>query len=131
MRNLNKIMLIGNLGRDPEVRFTVSGKAVANFTVATSESWIGKDGNEQEHTEWHRIIAWGKLGEICGEYLVKGRTVYVEGRLQTREWEDRDGNKQRTTEIVASEMIMLGGRDNKPQDKPQPDPKPEQKDIPF
>lgn len=108
MAGVNKVILVGNLGRDPEVRYTKSGQAVASFSLATSESWKGKDGNKEEKTEWHRIVAWGKLGEICGEYLNKGKQVYIEGRLQTREWDDKDGNKRSTTEIVANNMTMLG-----------------------
>ncbi|MCK5615267.1 single-stranded DNA-binding protein [Candidatus Pacearchaeota archaeon] len=108
MAGVNKVILVGNLGRDPEVRYTKSGQAVASFSIATSEKWTGKDGNKETKTEWHRIVAWGKLGEICAEYLSKGKQVYIEGRLQTREWEDTDGNKKQTTEIVASNMTMLG-----------------------
>lgn len=108
MGSLNKVQLIGNIGRDPELRHTKNGTAVASFSLATSEKWTGKDGNKETKTEWHRIIAWGKLGEICAEYLSKGKQVYIEGRLQTREWEDSDGNKKQTTEIVASNMTMLG-----------------------
>jgi len=108
-RSLNKVMLLGRLGRDPEVRYTASGKAVASFTLATSETWRDQDGADKERTEWHRIVAWGRLGEICGEYLGKGKQVYLEGRIQTRDWEDRDGNKRTTVEIIASDMIMLGG----------------------
>ena len=108
MAGVNKVILVGNLGRDPEVRYTKSGQAVASFSLATSEKWTGKDGNKEEKTEWHRIVAWGKLGEICGEYLSKGKQIYIEGRLQTREWEDNDGNKKQTTEIVANNMTMLG-----------------------
>ena len=110
---INKVILVGNLGRDPEVRYTPSGVAVANFTIATSERWKDKaTGEMQERTEWHRIVAWGKLGEICGEYLSKGRQVYIEGRIQTREWEDKEGIKRYNTEIVANEMKMLGTRDS-------------------
>ena len=108
---LNKAILIGNLGRDPEVRYTPSGVAVANFSIATSESWTNKEGEKETRTEWHRIVAFGKLGEICGEYLSKGKQVYIEGRIQTRDWEDQNGVKRYTTEIVASQMIMLGSRD--------------------
>jgi single-strand DNA-binding protein len=107
---LNKVMLIGHLGRDPEMRYTSSGLAVANFSLATNETWTGKDGQRETRTEWHRIVAFGRLGEICGEYLNKGKLVYIEGRLQTRDWEDRDGNKRSTTEIVASGMQMLSNR---------------------
>jgi single-strand DNA-binding protein len=108
MAGVNKVILVGNLGRDPEVRYTKAGQAVASFSLATSERWTGKDGNKEEKVEWHRIVAWGKLGEICGEYLFKGKQVYIEGRLQTREWDDKDGNKKQTTEIVANNMTMLG-----------------------
>ncbi len=108
-RSLNKVLLLGNLGRDPEVRYTSSGRAVANFTVATSERWKDRDGNDQERTEWHRVVAWGRLGEVCGEYLSKGRQVFIEGRIQSREWEDQDGNRRTTIEIIANDMIMLGG----------------------
>ena len=108
--SVNKVILIGRLGADPEVRYTPGGQPVANFRIATSESWNDKQGQRQERTEWHRIVAWGKLGELCGEYLSKGRQVYVEGRLQTRQWDDRDGNKRFTTEIQAREITFLGGR---------------------
>ncbi len=108
-RSLNKVMLLGRLGRDPEVRYTGSGRAMATFSLATSMRWRDQDGNDQERTEWHRIIAWGRLGEICGEYLSKGKQVYIEGRIQTRDWEDQEGAKRTTTEIVAGDMIMLGG----------------------
>ena len=93
MAGVNKAILIGNLGRDPELRYTQSGQAVASFTLATSESWTDKSGERKERTEWHRISAWGKVGELCAQYLSKGRTVYVEGRIQTRDWEDKEGNK--------------------------------------
>lgn len=107
---INKAILIGNLGSDPEVRYTQSGTAVANFNIATSERWKGQDGEMQEHTEWHRIVVWSKLAEICGEYLSKGSKVYIEGRIQTRQWDDKDGNKRYTTEIVAREMKMLNSK---------------------
>jgi single-strand DNA-binding protein len=107
---VNKVIVIGNLGSDPEVRFTPSGQAVANFRIATNESWTDKSGNKQERTEWHRIVVWGKMGELCGEYLSKGRQCYVEGRLQTREWTDKEGKKNYTTEIVAQNVQFLGGR---------------------
>jgi single-strand DNA-binding protein len=110
MAGVNKVILIGNLGRDPELRYTQSGQPVANFTLATTESWSKRDGSgREEKTEWHRIVAWGRTGELCAQYLAKGRTVYVEGRLQTREWEDREGKKQRTTEVVAQTVQFLGG----------------------
>jgi single-strand DNA-binding protein len=108
---VNKVILIGNLGADPELRYTPSGQPVANFRIATSESWMDKQGQKQERTEWHRIVAWGKLAELVGEYLKKGRQVYIEGKLQTRQWEDRDKNKRFTTEIQAREITFLGGRD--------------------
>jgi single-strand DNA-binding protein len=108
---VNKVILIGNLGADPEVRFTPGGQAVANFRIATSESWTDKNGQKQERTEWHRIVVWGKLAELCGEYLKKGRQCYVEGRLQTREWTDKENRKNYTTEVVANSVVFLGGRD--------------------
>ncbi len=108
MSGVNKVILVGRLGKDPEVRYTPSGAAVANFSLATSEEWKDKNtGEKQERTEWHRIVAWRRLGEICGEYLRKGSQIYIEGKLQTRSWEDRDGNKRYTTEIVAQNMQML------------------------
>lgn len=117
MKCFNQSIIIGHLGKDPEVRFTGDGKAVANFSVATNESWLDKEGNKQERTEWHKVVAWGKLGEICGEYLFKGNPVFIEGKLQTREWEDREGNKRYTTEIVVSKMIMLGAKDDENRDE--------------
>jgi single-strand DNA-binding protein len=110
MASVNKVILIGNLGRDPELRYTKEGRAVGNFTLATNERWRDRDGNSQERTEWHRIVVWGKDAENCAQFLQKGRSAYVEGRLQTREWEDRDGNKRQTTEIVAQNVTFLGGR---------------------
>jgi single-strand DNA-binding protein len=108
MAGVNKVILVGRLGKDPEIRYTPGGAAVANFNMATSEEWKDREtGEKQERTEWHRIVAWRRLGEICGEYLHKGSLVYVEGRLQTRSWEDRDGNKRYTTEIIAQTMQML------------------------
>ena len=109
MASINKVILIGNLGADPEIRYTSSGTAVANFRIATNDRWTNKNGEKEERTEWHRIVAFGRLGEICGEYLSKGKPVYIEGRLQTRTWEDRDGNQRTTTEIIATTMQMLGG----------------------
>ena len=108
MAGINKVILIGRLGADPEVRYTNSGTPVATFRMATSVNFTDRNGEKTEKTEWHRIVAFGRLGEICGEYLAKGRQVYIEGRLQTREWEDRDGNKRRTTEIITNTMQMLG-----------------------
>ena len=110
MVGLNKAILIGNLGKDPEVRYTPSGLAVVNISLATSEAWVNKeDGKKETRTEWHRVVAFGKLGEIFGKYLTKGKQVCIEGRIKTRNWEDKDGNKRSTTEIVASQLIMLGG----------------------
>lgn len=105
--NLNRAMIIGNLTRDPEVRTTTTGQTVASFGVATNSTWTDKSGQKQERAEFHNIVAWGKLAEICGQYLGKGRKVYVEGRLQTREWEGQDGAKRNRTEIIAENMIML------------------------
>ena len=104
---VNKVILIGRLGKDPEMRFTPSGKAVTNFTLATNENWTDQSGERQERTEWHRIVTWGKLAENCAKLLSKGKQVYIEGRLQTRQWDDRDGNKRYTTEIVANQMQIL------------------------
>lgn len=139
MAGINKVLLIGRLGRDPEVRYASNGVAVTNFTLATSEEWKDKNsGQKQERTEWHRIVAFARLGEICGEYLRKGSQVYVEGRLQTRSWDDRDGNKRYTTEIVAQNMQMLGpsGRTERagggePGFAPDDAPDIRDEDIPF
>ncbi len=107
MAGINKVIIIGNLGKDPELRHTPQGQAVANFPVATSESWNDKQGQKQERTEWHRVVVWGKLAELCGKYLSKGRKAYVEGRLQTRAWDDKDGQKRYTTEIIANTVQFL------------------------
>jgi len=110
-RGINKVILVGNLGSDPEVRYTASGDAVANVNVATAESWKDKQtGEKQERTEWHRVVMFRRLGEIAGEYLKKGSQVYIEGKLQTRKWQDKNGNDRYTTEIVANDMQMLGSR---------------------
>lgn len=109
-RSLNKVMVIGHVGRDPEMRFTPSGKPVTSFSVATGRTWVGSDGERREDTEWFTVIAWGSLAEICKQYLSRGQQVYVEGRLQTRRWEDSGGKKHAALEIVAGEMIMLGER---------------------
>ncbi|MEJ2607270.1 MAG: single-stranded DNA-binding protein [Anaerolineales bacterium] len=109
-RGLNKVMIIGHFGRDPEMRYTPSGRPVTTFSVATTRSWTSADGERHEETEWFNVVAWGSLAEICNQYLHKGQQVYVEGRLQTRRWEDNEGNKHFTTELVAKEMIMLGDR---------------------
>ena len=107
-RGVNKVILVGNLGRDPEMKYTAGGTALCKFSLATSEVFNDREGNQQERTEWHNIVAWGKLAEICGQYLSKGRQVYVEGSLRTRSWEDQTGNKRYTTEINAREVQFLG-----------------------
>jgi single-strand DNA-binding protein len=109
-RGLNKVMLIGNLGRDPEMRYTPSGKPVTSFSLAASRNWVSADGERHDETEWFNVVAWGNLAEICNQYLSKGQKVYVEGRLQTRSWEDENGQKHFRTEVVANEMIILAGR---------------------
>lgn len=135
MASVNKVILVGNLGADPEVRYTPSGTAVANFTLATSRSWTNKQGEKQQRTEWHRIVAWDKLGEICGEYLSKGKQVYIEGELRTRSWEDRDGIRRWTTEIFATGMQMLGSPDREKASAVEGQAAPEvpvtEDDIPF
>jgi len=110
MASVNKVILVGNVGRDPELRYTQGGQPVASFSVATNERFKDRDGNWKDRTEWHRIVAWARLAEICGEYLRKGSQVYIEGRIQTRDWEDKEGNKRQTTEVVALSMQMLGRR---------------------
>ena len=110
MSGINKVIIIGRLGADPEVRQVSSGNSVATLSVATSEKWTDREGQAQERTEWHRVIAWGKLAEICGKFLAKGRQVYVEGRIQTRQWEDSQGQKRYTTEIVANTVQFLGSQ---------------------
>jgi len=118
MAGINKVILIGNLGRDPELRYTQNGQPVANFSLATSEQWTDKNSGEKvERTEWHRVVVWGRSAEHCSQYLAKGRTVYVEGRLQTREWEDKEGQKRSTTEVNAQTVQFLGG----PRGQNQPD----------
>jgi single-strand DNA-binding protein len=112
-RGLNKVMIIGHLGRDPEMRYTPSGRPVTTFSVATSRSWNTSDGERRSETEWFNVVAWGSLAEICKQYLSKGQQVYVEGRLQTRRWEDDSGNRRSSVEIVAKEMVMLGDRKKK------------------
>ena len=139
MASVHKAILIGRLGADPEKRYTASGMPVVTFRLATSSPRLNKEGQREERTEWHRIVAWGKLAEICDQYLSKGRLVYIEGRIQTREWEDRDGNRRWTTEIVASNMQMLSpaGADAQripeeplPMEEGEPPLEPED-DIPF
>ena len=110
MSSLNKALLIGNLGKDPEIRYTQNGQSVATFTLATSDNWTDQNGNRQERTEWHTIVAWGKLADLSQRFLAKGRQVYIEGRIQSREWTDQSGGKRRTTEIVASSIVFLGNR---------------------
>lgn len=107
--SVNKVILVGRLGQNPEVRYTPSGAAVANFSVATNEAWTDKSGQKQERTEWHKVVVWGKLAELCSQYLTKGRQAYVEGRLQTRQWQDKDGQTKYTTEIQAQTVQFLGG----------------------
>src|SRR6187397_2910268 len=108
---VNKVILVGNLGADPDMRYTPSGQGVCELRIATSESWNDKNGQRQERTEWHRVVVWGKRAEVCSKYLSKGRQVYVEGRLRTRSWEDKEGNKRYTTEVVANDVQFLGGGD--------------------
>ncbi len=138
-RSLNKVMLIGHLGGDPELKYTPGGAAVATFSVATNETYKDKEGNQQEKTDWHRIVVWNKLAEIAAEYLKKGRLVYLEGRLQTRSWNDKDGNKRYTTEVVAQNLQMLdrkegGGAPDIPipaDELAPPPPQSDREDLPF
>jgi single-strand DNA-binding protein len=137
-RGINKVIIVGNLGQDPENRFMPSGSAVTNFTVATNEQWKDKEtGEQKKRTEWHKVAMFGKLAEIAAEYLRKGSMVYVEGKLRTRKWQDKDGNDRYTTEIIADEMQMLGGRsqaaNDAPKGRPEPAPAPDDfdDDIPF
>ena len=131
MASVNKVILVGNLGADPELRYTPNGTPVANFSVATHETWTNKEGKKEESTEWHRVVTWGKLAEISGEYLKKGSQVYIEGRIRTRTWEDKEGNKRNTTEIWATSMQMLGGpRKAEAEEQPTPEA-PADEDIPF
>jgi len=140
MASVNKVILIGNLGRDPEVRYTQNGTAVANFTLATNDVWTDKAGGRQERTEWHRIVVWGKQAEIVREHLTKGKQVFVEGSLQTRQWDDREGNKRTTTEIKAARVVMLGRPEGgearvaaggPPQEVVTDEAPPPEDDIPF
>jgi len=134
---INKVILIGRLGADPEIRYTPSGAEVATFRIATSESWTNKSGEKEERTEWHRIVAWRGLAKICGEYLNKGKLVYIEGKLRNRSWEDKEGNKRTTTEIEATEMKMLGGPGEATRKTKEPEtgytspPVKDEEDIPF
>jgi single-strand DNA-binding protein len=128
-RGLNKVMIIGNLGRDTEMRYTPSGRPVTTFSVATTRSWNTSDGERRKETEWFNVVAWGSLAEICNQYLTKGQQVYIEGRLQTRRWEDSEGQKHSSTEIIANEMIMLGDRrEGKPGDQDEAN---EHEEFPF
>lgn len=120
MASVNKVILIGNLGKDPELRYTPGGQAVTNFSIATAERWKDKDGQNQQRTEWHNIVAWGRQAEIANEYLKKGSPVYIEGRLQTRSWEDKDGNKRSVTEIVTQRLQLLGRRAPEEGETPPP-----------
>lgn len=132
MKNLNKVMLIGHLGKDPEVRYLDGNNVVANFTLATTESYTGKDGNRVDQTEWHNVVAWRKLAEICEKFLKKGSFVYIEGSIRTRSWDDKEGNKKYTTEILASDLVLLDKKETgmgqssgyAPQEKASPAPKP-------
>jgi single-strand DNA-binding protein len=107
--SVNKVILLGRLGQDPELKYTPGGSPVCNFSLATTEAWTDKQGQKQEKTEWHRVVVWGKLAELCNQYLAKGRQAFLEGRLQTRSWDDKDGNKRYTTEILASTVQFIGG----------------------
>ena len=130
MSGVNKVILVGNLGADPTLRYTPSGTAVANFNVATTEKFTNKSGEKESRTEWHRVVAWARLAEICNEYLKKGKQVYVEGRLQTRSWEDQQGQKKYMTEIVANNMVMLGRAGDAPMDvAPAQDSPPEEQEV--
>ena len=136
-RGLNKVMVIGHLGKDPEMRYTPSGRPVTTFSMAVSRSWNTADGERRSETEWFNIVSWGNLAEICKQYLHKGQQVYIEGRLQTRRWEDKEGQKRTNVEVVANEMMMLGDRrDNKSsqgseQDDESPDPVADEDEFPF
>jgi len=132
----NKVILVGHVGAKPEVRYTSSGAAVANFNLATNETWKDSDGNKQERTDWHRIVTWRKLAELCEQYVDKGTLIYIEGKLQTRNWEDKNGVKRYTTEVVADTMTLLsGGRgnfeDKAPAEEYEPEPEDEMDDLPF
>lgn len=134
MASVNKVIVLGNLGKDPELRHLPNGDAVCNFSLATTESWKDKDGNKQDKTEWHNVVIFRKLAEIAGEYLKKGRPVYIEGRLQTRKWQDKEGKDRYTTEIVADQMQMLGSRDEAKEVAKAPTPAnfdDMESDIPF
>ena len=130
-RGLNKVMIIGNLGRDPEMRYTPSGRPVTTFSVATSRSWNTADGDKRVETEWFNVVAWSSLAEICKQHLTKGQQVYIEGRLQTRHWDDAEGNKHTSVEIVANEMIILGERRDTSESTPSETDTVEEDEFPF
>lgn len=134
----NKVILVGHVGAKPDIRYTNNGSAVANFNLATNEMWTDSDGNRQERTDWHRIVAWRQLAELCEQYVDKGSLIYIEGKLQTRNWEDRNGVKRYTTEVVADTLTMLGGRgdftpkrEKEEKDEMPPEPEEEIDDLPF
>lgn len=137
MANLNKVLLIGNLGADPETNHSPNGIPITNFRIATSEKWKDKEGKVQTRTDWHRVVTFGRLAEICGEYLAKGKQVYIEGRIQTKTWEDKDGNKRYVTEIIANIMQMLGRAENQQKCQAGEEPEfsqespPDEDDVPF
>ena len=135
MSSLNKAQLIGNLGADPEIRQATNGNAIANLNIATSEKWTDKNGEKRENTEWHRVVIFGKLADVVGQHVRKGDRIYVEGKIQTRKWQDRDGNDRYTTEIVGNQMLMLGGTQGGGQPQSQPAPSRDSggldDDIPF
>jgi len=130
-RGLNKVMVIGQLGRDPEMRYTPSGRPVTSFSLASSRNWITSEGERREETEWFNVVTWGGMAEVCKQHLHKGQTIYVEGRLQTRGWEDQEGKKHFRTDIVASEMIMLGDRRGEPAEEHIGEGAPADEDFPF
>lgn len=130
-RGLNKVMIIGNLGRDPEIRYTSGGKPVTTFSVATSRSWVTSDGDRREATEWFNVVAWGNLAEICNQYLRKASRVYVDGHLQTRNWSDNDGNKHYRTELVANEMLILDPRPGRVSNNSEERYFDDEPDLPF
>jgi len=120
MSGVNKVILVGHLGANPEVRYTAGGQAVANLRLATTERWVNKNGERTEQTEWHRVVAWGKLAEICSQYLTKGKQIYVEGKIRTRQWQDQQGQKRYSTEVVANNMVMLGRATDAPMNADEP-----------
>ena len=130
--SVNKVIIVGNLGQDPEARFTPQGTAVTNLSIATNESWKNQEGQIQDRTEWHRVVLYGKMAETASEYMKKGSMVYVEGRLRTKEWEDQNQNKRKTTEIMCDNFTMLGRRgDNQPNQNSRPESSTDDDDLPF